>query len=250
MVIVSKTGNDLKLAESLDGARVAFTTKKHEEESFEDFDAVTMCPQPTDRGFAIDCSGLACRRFIQIHISIDSSPLLVGDLFVVLRDMKFLGQDCSMPPLMKQANSLPVSAVLLRLFDALDGTTSDLLSSVVLTERTNAAAWNRHRRVWNGLIDRFPAIIVLARSEVDVCRTVAIANEMCLELTVKGGGHNVAGSAVADGALMIDLSLLSSISLQLDQPPARVSVGGGCTWAAVDAVLHPHGLAVPAGNVT
>jgi len=235
------------MAESVAGVHVSFAAKKHEQSTFEDFDAVTLRPQLTDRGFAVDCPGLACCRFIQMRVSVDSSPRLEGDLVAVLQNVQFWGQECSTPLLMKQAHILSPDSVLSRLFDALDGTQSELVSGVVLTKHTNAAAWNRQRMVWNGLIDRFPAIIVLARCEDDVCRTVAIAHDMRVELTVKGGGHNVAGSAVADGALMIDLSLLNSIQLHLDQSPVRVSVGGGCTWAAVDAALHPHGLAVPAG---
>ena len=91
------------------------------------------------------------------------------------------------------AELVDAKVVLCRLLSALEGTTSELLSSVVLTKVTRPALWSQHRRVWNGLIDRSPALIVVARSEDDVCRTVAVALELNLELTVKGGGHNVGG---------------------------------------------------------
>jgi len=96
----------------------------------------------------------------------------------------------------EESKGLPlgIKLVLCRLLSALDGSTTELLNHVVITKHTCPTLWSQHRRAWNGLIDRSPAIIVVARGEDDVCRTVALALELSLELTVKGGGHNVGGS--------------------------------------------------------
>src|SRR5688500_6742044 len=64
------------------------------------------------------------------------------------------------------------------------------------------------RRIFNAMIDRYPALIARARSAEDVRRAVLFARELDLPLSVKGGGHNVAGSAVCEGGLMLDLSLI------------------------------------------
>jgi hypothetical protein len=250
LMIVQQSGAEVSFADACGRVKLMFATKNYQNESFEDFDSVTVLPPLTGGAIAVDCPGLRRCGHVRMRVCIDaaSGAGASGDLFAIVRDVQF-SPDCrAAAPLQKREGSVPVNDVLVQLLGRLDGPESDLLSSVVLTRRTNESAWNTHRSVWNGLIDRFPAIIVVARSEDDVCRTVSLARELSLELTVKGGGHNVAGSAVADGALMIDLSLLNSISLRLEQSPPHIAVGGGCTWSAVDAALHPHGLAVPAGN--
>lgn len=252
LIILLQNGAGLARFEKLDGVRVVLASKGEEYESFEDFDSVATTPQCVGGKYEVDYPGLRCCRYIRLRVFVDGAAVgdgggTGGQLFAVIRDVQFLDAGCSVPPLLQQIGSIPVSDVLPRLLHELHGDRADLLSHVVLTRHTNAPAWDKYRRVWNGLIDRFPAIIIVARSEDDVCRTVALAHELRLEITVKGGGHNVAGSAVADGALMIDLSRLNEISVHVDRSPPRVTVGGGCTWAAVDAALHPHGLAVPAG---
>jgi hypothetical protein len=253
LVIVSQNGTNMELDKAHCNVCVSLATKSHEDDSFEEFDAVTLAPQLLGGSFAIDGSGLRACSHVRMRVTIDA--LCPGeaagsdaDVFAVIRDVQFAPHGISAPPLGQQQGSVPLSNVLSRVLNDLDGDEAQLLSNVVFTRQTNASAWNKHRIVWNGLIDRFPAIIVLARNEDDVCRTVTIARELSLELTVKGGGHNVAGSAVADGALLLDLSLLNSISVDIEQSPPRISVGGGCTWAAVDAALYPHGMAVPAGT--
>jgi hypothetical protein len=250
LVIVQQDGAEVCLADACSRVELMFATKNDQYESFEDFDSVTVSPQLTGGAFAVDCPALRCCAHVRMRVRIGAASAAAagGDWFAIVRDVQFSPDVRAAAPLQKREGSVAVDDVLVLLLGRLDGPESLLLSSVVLTRRTNEPAWNTHRSVWNGLIDRFPAIIVVARSEDDVCRTVALARELSLELTVKGGGHNVAGSAVADGALMIDLSLFNSISLRLDQSPPRIAVGGGCTWSAVDAALHPHGLAVPAGN--
>src|SRR6266508_4937519 len=73
------------------------------------------------------------------------------------------------------------------------------------------------RRVYNGLIDKRPALIARPRETVDVAAAVAFAREGDLEISIRGGGHGVAGRAVADGALMIDLSLMKQVSIDPDR---------------------------------
>jgi hypothetical protein len=250
VMIVRRDGAEMSLT-SGGGVRFVLATNNDRAETFEELDSVTVAPPLEDGSFVLDCPGLRTCSCTRMRVLVDALPRLSddGDVFVVLRDVHFTADCRSAPPLPQLKSSVALNDVLARLLAALDGAEADLLSRVVLTRHTNSSAWNKHRSVWNGLIDRFPAIIVVARDEDDVCRTVALARELSLELTVKGGGHNVAGSAVADGALMIDLSLFNRVSVHLHASSPRITVGGGCTWAAVDAALHPHGLAVPAGAV-
>jgi FAD/FMN-containing dehydrogenase len=104
------------------------------------------------------------------------------------------------------------------------------------------------RRVFNALIDRHPALIARIRSAEDVQRSVLFAREHDLPLSVKGGGHNVAGSAVCDGGLMLDLSLLKRI--QID-PERRIAVAQpGLILGEVDAATQAFGLATPLGTAS
>src|SRR6476659_10196376 len=75
----------------------------------------------------------------------------------------------------------------------------------------NDPGYDEARTVWNGMIDRRPAAIVRVTGNADVIAAVNLAREAGLAVCVKGGGHSAAGSAVADDALMIDLSLMSSV---------------------------------------
>ncbi|MHA6796633.1 FAD-binding oxidoreductase [Pseudonocardia bannensis] len=104
------------------------------------------------------------------------------------------------------------------------------------------------RRVWNGEIDRRPAVIVRCADAADVSTAIGFARDNGLEITVRGGAHNAAGTAVADGALMIDLSRLDTV--QVDPPARRARVGGGAALAQLDAAAQEHGLATPAGTVS
>jgi len=107
--------------------------------------------------------------------------------------------------------------------------------------------FQRARRVWNADIDRRPAAIVRCRTASEVARAVSCCFASGVDCTVRGGGHNVAGSAVSDGAVLIDLAGMAEVELL---EGGEVAVGGGATWAAVDAVTGAAGCAVPAGLIS
>jgi FAD/FMN-containing dehydrogenase len=104
------------------------------------------------------------------------------------------------------------------------------------------------RAVHNGLIDRRPAMIVRCRGTDDVVAALELARSSGLDVSVRGGGHNVAGRAVADGALMIDLSGLKGISIDAAQRTA--TAGGGVVWAELNGAAAEHGLAVTGGAIS
>jgi FAD/FMN-containing dehydrogenase len=104
------------------------------------------------------------------------------------------------------------------------------------------------RRVWNGMIDKRPAAIARCAGAGDVAAAVRFAAERGLPLAVRGGGHNVAGTAVVDDGLVIDLSAMRGV--RIDASGRTVHVQGGATWADVDRVTAPLGLAAPGGVVS
>ena len=104
------------------------------------------------------------------------------------------------------------------------------------------------RRVWNGMIDKRPTAIARCSDAEDVATAVRFAVEHDLELAVRGGGHNVAGTALVDNGVVIDLSAMRGV--HIDSSSRTVHVQGGATWADVDAVTAPLGLATPGGVVS
>lgn len=114
--------------------------------------------------------------------------------------------------------------------------------------RPEDAGYDAARSVWNGDIDRRPAVVVQCHGAADVAAALEFARDRGLQVAVRGGGHSFAGNAVCDGGLMIDLSPLSSIAV--DPAARRATCGGGTTWAALDAATQPHGLAVPGGTIS
>ncbi|MEP6873399.1 MAG: FAD-binding oxidoreductase [Burkholderiales bacterium] len=104
------------------------------------------------------------------------------------------------------------------------------------------------RAIWNGAIDRRPAVIACCQTSDQVADAIRFAREAGLELSVRGGGHNYAGHAVCDGGLMIHLGAMNGVVVD---PDARRAVcGGGATWADVDAATQQHGLATPGGFIS
>jgi FAD/FMN-containing dehydrogenase len=104
------------------------------------------------------------------------------------------------------------------------------------------------RRVWNGMIDKYPAIIVRCASVADVVASVNFARDNDLLVSVRGGGHNVAGHATNDGGIVIDLSGLKEIAV--DPETRVVRAGGGVTLGELDAATQAYGLATPSGVFT
>jgi FAD/FMN-containing dehydrogenase len=104
------------------------------------------------------------------------------------------------------------------------------------------------RSVRNGLIDRRPGLIVRCTGVADVVAAVTFAREHDLLLSVRGGGHNVAGSAVNDGGLVIDLSPMRGV--RVDPVARTVRVQGGATWGDVDRETQLFGLATPGGVIS
>ena len=104
------------------------------------------------------------------------------------------------------------------------------------------------RRVHNGLIDRHPALIARCQGAADIADAIEAARSGGLEVSVRGGGHNVAGRAVADGGLMIDLSVMKGVHVD---PAARTArAQGGVTWKELNRETHRHGLAVTGGAIS
>src|SRR5215467_13630429 len=94
------------------------------------------------------------------------------------------------------------------------------------------ANYDEVRRVHNGLVDKQPALIVRCAGAEDVVAALRLAQDAGLEVSVRGGGHNVAGKAVTDGGVMIDLSLLKRIDV--DPGTSAITVGGGVTWGELN----------------
>jgi FAD/FMN-containing dehydrogenase len=119
-------------------------------------------------------------------------------------------------------------------------------SGIVLTP--DDEGYDEVRRIHNGLIDRHPALIARCLGSADVADAIRFARENGLEITVRGGGHNVAGRAVADGAVMLDLSLMKGVYVDPDARTARVQ--GGVIWNEFNREAASHGLAVTGGAVS
>ena len=110
------------------------------------------------------------------------------------------------------------------------------------------ADYDAARAVHNGLVDRKPALIVRARNVQDVVAALAFARSGGFEVSVRGGGHNVAGRAVTDGGVMIDLAEMKSIAI--DPERATASAEGGVTWNELNEAAAGYGLAVTGGAVS
>jgi FAD/FMN-containing dehydrogenase len=104
------------------------------------------------------------------------------------------------------------------------------------------------RRVWNGLIDRHPAVIARCAGTADVVEAVRIARDHRPVVSVRGGGHQIAGSGVCDNGLVIDLSAMKGIHVNVASRTARAQ--GGVTWGELDRETQLFGLAAPGGEVS
>src|SRR5580698_3434625 len=105
--------------------------------------------------------------------------------------------------------------------------------------------YDEARAVYNGMIDKHPAAIARCRDVADVISCVQFAREHGIDLAVRGGGHSAAGLGVADDALVVDLSLLRSTTVNPEDHTVRADAG--CTWGDVDHATVAFGMATPSG---
>ncbi len=129
--------------------------------------------------------------------------------------------------------------------ETLDALRARLAGELITPEHDE---YDSARRVWNGMIDRRPAAIARCVDAEDVALSVRFAAAYGLPLAVRGGGHNVAGTAVCDDGLVVDLSSMRTV--RLDPAGHTVHVQGGATWADVDRATAPLGLATTGGVVS
>ena len=129
--------------------------------------------------------------------------------------------------------------------DLLDQLEGRVTGSVVAPDH---ADYEAARVVHNGLVDRKPALIVRSRSAQDVVAALSFARSGGFEVSVRGGGHNVAGRAVTDGGVMIDLAEMRDITVDPEQRVANAQ--GGVTWNELNEAASSHGLAVTGGAVS
>ncbi|MCE9684272.1 FAD-binding oxidoreductase [Halomonas alkalisoli] len=120
--------------------------------------------------------------------------------------------------------------------------TNGLAGSVILPEDPQ---YDEVRQIWNAMIDRRPSMIARCTSPADVVHSLNFMRQHDLPFSIRGGGHNIAGNAVCDDGLMIDLSLMKRVNI--DQGLHRGYVEPGCTLADFDAAAQAYGLATPLG---
>jgi len=111
--------------------------------------------------------------------------------------------------------------------------------------RPSDPSYDDVRKIWNAMIDRRPALIACCRNAGDVASAIGFARKHHLAIAVRGGGHNIAGKAICDDGLLIDLSLMKGVTVKVDGRSANVEAG--CTLADFDAAAQNHGLATPLG---
>jgi len=119
-------------------------------------------------------------------------------------------------------------------------------SGTVLT--AGDEGYDQARRIHNGLIDKRPTLIARCRGTADVVDAITLARDTGLEISVRGGGHNVAGRAVTDGGLMIDLAEMKG--MHVDPGARTIRAQGGVLWSEFNREAAVHGLAVTGGAIS
>lgn len=109
----------------------------------------------------------------------------------------------------------------------------------------NGPGYEAARTIWNAMIDRHPGIVVRCAGAADVIEAVRFASDHGLEISIRGGGHNIGGNAVVEGGLMIDLSPMKSV--RVDPKAKRAWVEPGVTLGELDKETQHYGLVVPTG---
>lgn len=110
------------------------------------------------------------------------------------------------------------------------------------------ASYDEARTVWNGMIDRRPALIARCTGVADISRAIRFARDQHLLLAVRGGGHNVTGAGTCDGGLVIDLSPMKAVQVESERQTARVEAGA--TWKDFDEEAQKYGLATTGGLIS
>jgi FAD/FMN-containing dehydrogenase len=110
------------------------------------------------------------------------------------------------------------------------------------------AGWDDAVHVWNGMVDKRPALVVQPTTPTEVATTVAFARERDLLLGIKCGGHNIAGTAIPDGGLLIDMSRMAEVTV--DSRAKLAHVRGGSRLHHIDRATHQHGLATVLGFIS
>lgn len=110
------------------------------------------------------------------------------------------------------------------------------------------ARYDEARRVWNGMIDRYPGAVARCADTADVVAAVEVARAHRPAVSIRGGGHQVAGSAVCDDGLVLDLSTMTGIHVDAHTRTARV--GAGARWAELNRATQRYGLVTPGGEVS
>jgi len=142
--------------------------------------------------------------------------------------------DCSVSTL--AGGQVELDAPTLQTFaSSLDGTLLD----------RDDPGYEEARAVWNAMVEKRPALIARCAGVADVKRSLDFARQHGLLFSIRGAGHNIAGSGLCEGGLTIDLSQLRAVDVDLDSDTARVQPGA--TLGDVDAATLPHGLAIPVG---
>jgi FAD/FMN-containing dehydrogenase len=129
-----------------------------------------------------------------------------------------------------------------RLSDKTQGLREEVKGKVMLP---GDAGYDDSRRIWNAMIDRRPAVIVQCADAGDVSPAIRFARDNRLDISIRGGGHNIAGYAVCDGGVMIDFSQMRNV--RVDAKARRALVDPGATLHDFDQAVQAHGLATPVG---
>ena len=114
--------------------------------------------------------------------------------------------------------------------------------------RPGDGGWDEAVLIWNGMVAKAPALVLRPMSAADVAAAVRFAADHGVLLSIKGGGHNIAGTCIAPDGLMLDMSLLKEVTV--DTGARQVHVGAGCKLQDVDRVTQEHGLATVLGFVS
>ena len=114
--------------------------------------------------------------------------------------------------------------------------------------RPGDGEYEEARHIWNGAIDKHPAMIVRAAGTDDVVRTVRFAASEGLPIAVRGGGHSLPGFSTCDDGIVVDLSAMTTV--EVDASARRAVAGGGAKWAGFDAATQAHGLATTGGLIS